>query len=223
MHRPHVGRAFLSAISEAITPRYSSRNESPLLTRKAPAMLEIEVKYLAPNRPALEGKLSALGARQLEEHQEADHYFNAPDRDFRKTDEAFRIRRIGAKNFVTYKGPRQEGPTKTRPEIEVPLAEGDAVANDLARLLGHLGYRPVAIVRKSRRVYDLEREGFDVHISLDDVDQVGAYAEVEIVAEETQADAARAVVLALATELGLSNPERRSYLQLSLERIGQTS
>jgi adenylate cyclase, class 2 len=186
-------------------------------------MLEIEVKYLAPERTALEAKLLVLGAREVGEHQEADHYFNAPDRDFRKTDEAFRIRRIGAQNFMTYKGPRQDGPTKTRPEIEIPFGDGDTLANDLARLLQHLGYRPVAIVRKKRRVYDLKRDGFDVHISLDDVDQVGAYVEVEIVAEEGDADAARAAVLALAAELGLTNSERRSYLQLLLERVGQAS
>ena len=186
-------------------------------------MLEIEVKYLAPDRKTLEAKLRTLGAREAGEHEEADHYFNAPDRDFRTTDEAFRIRRIGAQNFLTYKGPRQAGPTKTRPEIEVPLADGEAAAKDLGELLQHLGYLPVAIVRKKRRVYDMKRYGFDVHVSLDDVDQVGAYAEVEIVAEELDADAARAAVLALAAELGLSNSERRSYLQLLLERIGQQS
>jgi adenylate cyclase class 2 len=186
-------------------------------------MLEIEVKYLAPDRQALEAKLRALRAREVGEHEEADHYFNAPDRDFRKTDEAFRIRRIGEQNFLTYKGPRQAGPTKTRPEIEVPFGDGEAAANDLGRLLQHLGYRPVAIVRKKRRVYDLKRDGFDVHISLDDVEQVGPYAEVEIVAEERDADAARAAVLALTAELGLSNSERRSYLQLLLERVGQAS
>jgi adenylate cyclase, class 2 len=186
-------------------------------------MLEIETKYPAPERSALEAKLLALGTREVGEHQEADHYFNAPDRDFRKTDEAFRIRRIGARNFLTYKGPRHEGPTKTRPEIEIPFADGEAAANDLGRLLQHLGYRSVASVRKKRRVYDLKRDGFEVHISLDDVDQVGAYAEVEIVAEERDADTARAAVLALAAELGLSNPERRSYLQLLLDRTGQPS
>ena len=51
----------------------------------------------------------------MQEH--ADHYFNGHDRDFHQTDEAFRIRRMGEKNFLTYKGPKRDTDTKTRIEI----------------------------------------------------------------------------------------------------------
>lgn len=182
-------------------------------------MLEIEVKYAIPRWEEIETQLQQLGAQLSEGRDEADHYFNAPDRDFRQTDEAFRIRRVGSQNLLTYKGPRAQGPTKTRLEIEIPFADGDEPATDLARLLAQLGYRPVAVVRKKRRVYQLERGGFEIDVSLDDVEQLGRFAEVEIIADEARSEAAKHAVLQLASELGLTTVESRSYLQLLLERL----
>src|SRR5580704_2890991 len=123
-------------------------------------MLEIEAKYPVSELQSLESRLQGLGAEPVEERTDADHYFNAPDRDFAQTDEAFRVRRIGERNFLTYKGPKIDRHTKTRREIEVAFADGVAAADDLQRLLTHLGYRPVAVVHKKRRVYELARGGF---------------------------------------------------------------
>src|SRR5207253_9991521 len=64
---------------------------------------------------------------------EADHYFNAPDRDFGKTDEAFRLRRVGEQNRITYKGAKQGGPAKTRTEIEIGLEPGKHAAEQFCR------------------------------------------------------------------------------------------
>ena len=115
-------------------------------------MLEVEVKFQVIDFAALERRLAEWGAFSDGPHQEADHYFNAPDRDFARTDEALRLRRIGSDNYITYKGPKLDAQTKTRTEIEVPLATGDEAADAFDRLLVHLGYRPVAVVRKRRRV-----------------------------------------------------------------------
>ena len=86
-------------------------------------MLEIEQKFAGADFAALEARLAEWGARRGEDHSEADHYFNAPDRDFAVTGEAFRMRRIGSANLLTYKGPRQAGPVKIRPELEIALRE----------------------------------------------------------------------------------------------------
>jgi len=179
-------------------------------------MLEIENKYPVTDFPRLEKALAKLGAQPAVDRQDADHYFNAPDRDFAQTDEAFRIRRIGTHNHVTYKGPKIDRETKTRKEIEVPFAGGDEAAAKMIDLFTHLGYRPVAVVRKRRRTLELEREGFDLEICLDEVEQVGTFAEIEIVAEEKRFEAAKAVIQKLAVELGLGATERRSYLQMQL-------
>ncbi len=186
-------------------------------------MLEIEVKYPHSDLEAARLLLEQRDARLIESREDADHYYNAPDRDFARTDEAFRIRRIGPKNLLTYKGPKIDTHTKTRLEIEVPAADGDEVAGDLHRLFAALGYRPVAVVRKRRDVFELQRDAFTVHICLDDVERVGAFIEIEIVADESRLDAARALLAKLAAELGLKQSERRSYLQMLLERAAPKS
>jgi adenylate cyclase class 2 len=181
-------------------------------------MLEVEMKFAVADFAPLEAALAAKGAAIESPRHDADHYFNAPDRDFAKTDEAVRVRTIGEKNFVTYKGPKIDRETKTRLEIEVPLADGEDAAADLRRLLTHLRYRPVAVVRKTRRIAKFTRDGFNMQMTLDEVDGVGQYAELEVMAPEQRADAAKAAVLAVAAELGLIHSERRSYLQLLLEK-----
>jgi adenylate cyclase class 2 len=183
-------------------------------------MLEIEVKYPLSDEASLMRRLKEWSALLVEERSDADHYFNAPDRDFAGTDEALRVRRIGLKNLLTYKGPKFDAETKTRKEIEVAFTDGDAAAHDLLAILKELAYRPVAVVKKRRQVFELEREGFTLQICLDDVDMVGRFAEIEIVAKESELPRAKALLQRVATELGLSGSERRSYLQLLLERMG---
>jgi len=181
-------------------------------------MLEIEVKFRVDDFAALEARLKEWQAEACAERQDADAYFQAPHRDFAKTDEAFRLRRIGSASFITYKGPKIDAATKTRLEIEVPLAEGVQPAEDFEKLVHALGFRPVAIVRKQRRVFELARDGFELEICLDQVEQVGHYVELEIVAEPNLLDQAKDVLLKTAAELGLAETERRSYLELLLER-----
>src|SRR5207253_4194843 len=132
--------------------------------------------------------------------EEADDYYNAPDRDFKQTDEAFRMRRIGSKTYLTYKGPKQKAAVKIRTELEVPLPDGDAAARQFAELLKHLGYRYVATVKKRRRTYKFRRDPFAVAVCLDDVARLGRVAEVEIVAGEEQRYAAEDVLAQLAEE-----------------------
>lgn len=180
-------------------------------------MLEVEVKYRVPDPAGLLVKVESVAAF-VEDRTDEDHYHAAPDRDFARTDEAVRLRRIGGRNYLTYKGPKREAATKTRPEVELPLGDGPEVAADALRFLAGLGYRPVGVVRKARRVYTLDRGGFPVTITLDRVDGIGDFAEVEVIAAEAQFEAAKAVVLGLAADLGLTDQERRSYLGMVLAK-----
>src|SRR5882672_7598822 len=154
-------------------------------------MLEIEVKYRVADFQPIEDRLRSWKAALAEDRHDADAYYNAPHRDFAKTDEALRVRRIGERNLITYKGPRIDRTTKTRTEIEIPLADGAEPADGLERILQALSFRAVAVVRKHRRVYELKREDFEIEVCLDEVDSVGRYVEVEIVADEPVLDAAR--------------------------------
>lgn len=182
------------------------------------AMLEIEMKFPVTGFDEALAVLAGWHAERQPTIDEADHYFNAPDRDFGQTDEAFRLRRIGTTNRITYKGPKQAGPTKTRTEIELALEEGADAAERFCRLVQHLGYRPVAVVRKRRTIYGLQRDGWPLEICCDEVDEVGRFMEVEIVTAPERKAEAQEVLQRVAGELGLATTERRSYLEMLLER-----
>jgi len=181
-------------------------------------MLEVELKYRLTDATAVVARLLEWGAKRFTEHAEADHYLNAPDRDFARTDEAFRLRRIGDANLLTYKGPRHDSTSKTRTEIEVPCPPGAEAAEAFLKLFRHLGYRPTAVVRKRRSIYEWARDGFTIHACLDEVDGVGRFIELEIVAPDEQYAAARDVVERTAADLDLKMPENRSYLEQLLGR-----
>jgi adenylate cyclase, class 2 len=183
-------------------------------------MLEVEAKYPVAEFTPAEARLRAWGAALLAEQAEADHYLNAPDRDFARTDEALRLRRVGRQNLLTYKGPRHVGPAKSRTELEIPCPPGDEGAESLLKLFRHLGYQATAVVRKKRRIYELARDGFTLHACLDDVEEVGRFVELEVIAEEANLDAARQTVLRTAAELQLGPPESRSYLEQLLGQAG---
>ncbi|MBI2805330.1 MAG: class IV adenylate cyclase [Planctomycetes bacterium] len=179
-------------------------------------MLEIELKFAVEAFEPIQEKIKAWNARRLLAIEEADHYFNAPDRDFGTTDEAFRLRRIGADNRITYKGPKQGGAAKTRVEVEIPLASGADVAKQFCQLVQHLGYRPTAVVTKRRASFDFQRDGFTLQLCCDEVEALGRFVEIEIVTEPAQRDKAEALLLDTARHLGLGASEPRSYLEMVL-------
>ena len=184
-------------------------------------MLEIEQKYANIDPADLRSRLARLGAGPEVVHVEEDHYFNAADRDFARTGEAFRLRRIGAKNFFTYKGPKHPGTLKVRLEREIALPDGDEAAEQHAEVLKLLGFRAVAVVRKRRSSFALRREGVDTTVCLDEVENLGTFAEVEALAEH--AEHAGAVVARLAGELGLKQVEPRSYIAMVLAHRARTT
>jgi pantoate--beta-alanine ligase len=73
-------------------------------------------------------------------------------------------------------------------------------------------------VHKTRSIYHLTRDDFLVEVCLDDVDGVGRFVELEIQAPEAALPRTREALMQLAAELGLSASERRSYLELLLEK-----
>lgn len=180
-------------------------------------MYEVELKFRLPDPSAAIDCLSSWNARRDEPVDQTDTYFRHPARDFAQTDEALRLRSVGQRNWLTYKGPVIDRRTKTRREIETPLGDGPAMAGEFAEILSALGFEPVRTVRKRRAVWHLTREGRDIEVSLDDVAGLGTYLEVETLAADAQRAAAQQAILAVAAGIGLYEAERRSYLELLLE------
>ncbi len=179
---------------------------------------EVEKKFPVVDLSSVENLLRELGATIQDAVQQIDTYFAHPARDFAATDEALRIRRVGHRNFVTYKGPKIDATTKTRRELELPLPDGDEGAQRFAQLFQALGFNVVADVRKSRRVATFEWQGRTVEIALDQVDRVGEFVELELVADEQTLEEAKACVNSFAERLGLSGSQRASYLELLIAR-----
>lgn len=177
-------------------------------------MLEVELKFSLDDAGSLRERLVSVGAEAQGVVVQSDAYFNHPARDFAQTDEALRIRTVGDESFVTFKGPKLGGSAKTRFELELPLAA--QTADGWGELLTRLGFRAVATVRKRRELFELTREGRAFELTIDEVEGLGAFAEVETLADEASRDAAERAVLALAAELGLTDAEPRSYLEMLL-------
>lgn len=184
-------------------------------------MYEVEQKHFVPDERALFERLAERGVQVGPVVEQSDRYFAHPCRDFSQTDEALRIRTVGDKNFVTFKGPRLDTTTKTRRELELPLDASDADGLQFIELLQLLGFRPVAVVRKRRRKFEIAAGDRRVEGALDEVEHVGTYAELELIADESGLDEAKRIISNLATELELGPSERRSYLEMMLENIAK--
>jgi len=179
---------------------------------------EVEVKYRLADYDRLMRHLAQCGAAAGSVMVQEDFYLNHPSRDFAQSHEALRIRRSGTQNRVTYKGPRLPGPTKTRQEIEIAFADGDAVFEQLTQLFANLGFRAVARVRKSRRTFHLTESAFRLEIAVDSVEGLGHFAEIEAqAADGAELPAAQAAVLAAGDRLGLTEVEPRTYLRMVLQ------
>jgi adenylate cyclase class 2 len=187
---------------------------------------EVEQKYRVRDLVAVREALLARYAAFHAHIEQVDRYFAHPSRDFKLTDEAFRLRRDGSANRITYKGPKIDVAVKTRREIELPLPDGADYLDQFSELLESLGFRHVAKVSKRRTSVQLTGLGRVVHVCLDEVDGLGCFVELELVVEEPDLSAAKQVISSLAGELGLETVIRRSYLEMLLDSVpagGKTS
>jgi adenylate cyclase class 2 len=174
-------------------------------------MIEVEVKARADHekvRPILK----KIGAVKVKTEIQSDTYFAAPHRDFAKTDEALRIRSLDGQSVVTYKGPKLDKVSKTREEFETPI---DEVI--FTKILHALGFKEAGVVRKTREVYEAE----EINVSLDSVESLGEFLEVEIMAEsEKELETARHKLFDFLKQFGFGEKDsiRVSYLEMVLEK-----
>jgi adenylate cyclase class 2 len=183
-------------------------------------MIEVELKFRLHDPEDLLMRLIARGAVRSFDSLQVDLYFDHPVRRFAATDEALRLRwdqRDGL--VITYKGPRLDDKSKTREEIELGIVGSEPTLNSATVLLKRLGFREVRRVSKRRTTYLARDELRDVTISIDEVDAIGLFVELEAIADESDWQAAREALERLARGLGLGplSSERRSYLELLLE------
>jgi adenylate cyclase class 2 len=177
---------------------------------------EVEQKHRVEDERALFERLAERGVEIGPRVEQSDQYFAHPVRDYGRTDEALRIRTVGDKCFVTYKGPKVDVVTKTRRELELPLHPKDEHGTRFSELLHALGFTPVAVVRKHRRPFQVTFENTRIEGALDEVEGLGTFVELELQADESHLENAKRLISHLAGELALGPTERRSYLEMLL-------
>jgi adenylate cyclase class 2 len=177
---------------------------------------EVELKFPTTDAEGFVSRITALGAQAAGEELQQDRYFDHPSRSFADTDEALRVRQVGERNRITYKGPLEDPIAKTRRELEIPFANGVEQAERLAEVFRRLGFREVRTVTKHRRLFQLAWQNRDLELTVDEVEGLGTFIEIETLSDRDDKDAARDAILELANQLQLRGNERRSYLQLLL-------
>ena len=169
-------------------------------------MLEIESKAKVDNLYEIENKLIELNAKFVCEEFHEDLYFNHACRDFSRTDEALRLRKVGDKVFLTYKGPKIDKKTKTREEFEVEVNNFD----NMREILKKLNFIEVTTIRKKRRYFKLR----EYTVCLDEVENLGYFVEIEKKTGEYNPEE----LLKLLKKLKAKQIITKSYLEMALER-----
>jgi adenylate cyclase class 2 len=176
---------------------------------------EIELKYAVADVPQLLVKLGQFGLCFGEAVEEYDTFYQHPVKDYVATDECLRIRLRAGEYRITYKGPKVDRETKTRREIELFLTDNAKIARQWDHLLQALGFRVAAELKKTRRSASLVYQEQKYELSLDHIDGLGDFIELETTADTTQLDEARRRIKSLAATLELTQPITTSYLELS--------
>jgi len=174
-------------------------------------MLEVELKVRVPSLDPVRERLTEQKAEFSGKLHEHDIYYNAPHRDFGKTDEAVRVRYTDDHAVVTYKGPKiKKFGLKAREELNFAVESGEAFETMLLRL----GFTKTTEVNKWRENYTLGTAS----ICLDTVDELGTFAEIEVIVEDETTDPS-AQIDRIARGIGaVGEPILASYLELLLEK-----
>lgn len=174
-------------------------------------MLEIELKVQVDTLGLIREQLNKRNAQFSGRIHEHDIYYNAPHRDFGTTDEAMRVRYTNEHAVITYKGAkRAKYGLKAREELNTAVESGEVFEQILVRL----GFVKTAEVNKWRENYRLGTAA----ISLDSVDELGTFVEIEVMTDLDGPDATEQITT-LAKEMGIVGlPILASYLELLLSK-----
>lgn len=139
--------------------------------------VEIEAKMAVSSLDPVRARLQEAGATHVSDVMELNTFFDTEDRSLLAADEGLRLRVNRAstggmeRNILTYKGPRQHGPLKSRDELEVEVTS----APDAAALLERLGFLRMLSFEKKRQSWKLA----DCKVELDELPHLGSYVEIE--------------------------------------------
>lgn len=167
-------------------------------------MIETEVKIRVDNLKQTRQRLLELGCQvEREWYREWNVLYDFADGQLEKARQALRLRRIGRKAFIAFKGqPLKSRSFKVREEFESEIKN----FRHFKKILQKLGLRPAFEYRKRRMLLRKDR----VKICLDET-EVGNFIELE---------GRRSDIVKLAARLGFSRKDfiKLDYVQMIKEK-----
>jgi adenylate cyclase class 2 len=139
--------------------------------------VEIEAKKAVEKLDVTRAKLKERGAKRIGAFAEVNTFFDSDDRSLLAADKGLRVRlnrntETGEEEHIlTYKGPRQHGPLKSREDVEL-IVEG---STETAKLLACLGFVKTLSFEKRRESWHLD----NCKVELDELPYLGTFVEIE--------------------------------------------
>lgn len=186
-------------------------------------MIEVELKFPVDDLKNYRYRLIKLQAQFKGEENHQDEYFSHPLRDFLATGESLRIRTIDNRVWLVYKSPKYSSSVKARDEVNIELVNdpmpdfsGFDNYSKAREFLVLLGFNLMAIVVKKRESYVITHNGHNIVVALDEVERLGNFVEIEVMADSTTIDDAEQTVLEIANSMNLRSPTEMNYFTMLL-------
>ncbi len=179
-------------------------------------LLEIERKARVDDPQALERRLLALGTPAGEATKEDRYYLLSHVRG-NPIDLAsapiFRVRLTGGRAVLGYKSRTLVGPTEVNEEREMEVPDAELFIDWLE---SYLGLAPFVTKRKHTRLYRLTGRLSAANVELNEVEGLGHFVEVEVMAPAGGTGAALAIIDEIFDLIGIpeSAVEPRYYIDM---------
>lgn len=140
---------------------------------------ETEIKIQIHDLEEVRQRLVQLGFKESVARKfEVNALYDTVDQKLRRTEMLLRLRKVGAKSVITWKGPGIPGPHKSRPELETTLASIET----MGRILEEIGFQPAFRYEKYRTEF-VDGQSPDVGTVTLDETPIGHFLELEGPAE----------------------------------------
>ncbi len=196
-------------------------------------MIEVEIKVKISNPEVIRKKFEENKGIYKISLLHEDTYFNMPKglRDFKKTDEALRLRKSIEFNkndktreqtinhYIAYKGKKIDNSTKTREEIDIKIEDIERMKT----LLKELSFQEIFTVRKERELYEFDFKTYHIEALIDYIPLLKQhFIEVEYLSDSYgKLDDFRKVLFNFLSLFGIKKEEsiRKSYLELIFDKL----
>ena len=139
-------------------------------------MQEIEVKILDIDEEKIINQLVTLGAKKIFEGEIHALAFDFPDKRLDNEDSFVRVRTVGDKVELCFKGEKKDSQFKSREEIEVSVSG----FKDTIQILEKIGLKKYHEGKKHRQSYKFE----DARFEIDSWENIPPFLEIEAKTEE---------------------------------------